>query len=585
MAHREPRDPQSEQARLVVATLVADGVTDVVVSPGSRHGPLLLALCEHGGPRLHECVDERAAAFFALGAARATRRPVALLCTSGTAGAHYLPAIVEAAHAFVPLLAITADRPASAQHAGASQTIDQRALYGRFVRASVELPEARPTEACARATRRLVREALRTARGPLPGPVHLDVHFDKPLEPRAASDETERAFATLCEALAQGHAALPPARMLPDPQAVRDVAALLARSRRPLLVAGPLAPGERLEAPIAELMRRLHAPLLAELTSQLAALATSRRFDLWLAHERARQRLRPDVVVQLGATPTSGQWDAWVGSLPADVALVLLCGHGPADPHGRATHVLYGEPRAALEGLLESLPSPQAHASGELRDVVRKCEVATERVVERELATAPFSEGHLARALLASLPPGSQLVVGNSLPIRDVDAFGGPAPEDLAVLSQRGTSGIDGLVAASLGAAAVTRRPTAAFVGDLSLLHDVGSLVLAQRLDVPLAIVVAANGGGRIFETLPVAHHRSTAPWIERWTTPQRWDIGQVARGFGVAHVVVEDEASARSGIGEAMRRPGATLVEARLAAHGAAAQRARVARTLSEVL
>ncbi|MCC6216283.1 MAG: 2-succinyl-5-enolpyruvyl-6-hydroxy-3-cyclohexene-1-carboxylic-acid synthase [Polyangiaceae bacterium] len=530
----------SAWARTFVAGLAHAGVRLAVVSPGSRSTPLVLALLEHGGIEVRVVLDERAAGFLAVGWAKVTGAPAALVCTSGSAGAHYLPALVEARHAGTPVVAVTADRPPEERGCGASQTIDQLGLFGAQVVAWHDLgPPERSAVALASAHTVAVRavcDALTFA-----GPVHVNAPFRKPLEPAEPTRE-ERALLPWVERIV----ARPPApgatgerRLAPD--ALAAVADALARAERPLVVAGPLAPAL---APSGRALHRLleaaDASVYAETASQLRhvperAAAPSRWLDdLGAVLEAAPPRDQlPDVVLQLGPMPVGAAWERCFSA--EELVRFVIAPAGWHDP----THAATAHFRADLEPALVALADRLSDAAR-----ARRIEAASPRPGLTDLAAAGraardgvalgaaagLGEGAAVRAVAASLRDGELLVVGNGLPIRELDRYAAGRALGLVVVSQRGAAGIDGLVAGGVGAALAARRPGTLLIGDLALLHDLGSLGLLASTGVPLRVVVIDNGGGRIFEELPVADHPRTRPHLAAWTTPHGLDLADAGR-------------------------------------------------------
>lgn len=552
-----PRNLLTAWSDALVRALWAAGVREIVASPGSRSTPFLLAAARHDGLRVHMIVDERSAAFFALGLARTTGRPPCLLCTSGTAPAHYYPAVIEASEASLPLVVLSADRPLALTRAGAPQTTDQTRLYGTHARFFADLGEPDPSETALRGLVQTVRRAVELSLGPDAGPVQLDARADKPLEPVPAATEAERALATRARAAADE--LTPAGRSWPRVAdgALDAVREALLHAERPVLYAGPLP----IDAPrdaILGLARRAGLTLLAEATSQLRfgprdGVHAADFFDWWLGDAPA-----PDVVIEVGATPTSGRYLAWLDGAPR-VRRFVLGGARFRDPSGTANAVVLGDLAELLGAIDVEARREGAFATADERASAR---------VEAAIAAAPFGEAAVVRRARARLGEGALFALGNSLPIRHADRYvrGGGTP--LRVLSQRGVNGIDGWIAGAAGAAMATGAPTLAVIGDVTFAHDVGSLAVAARATTPLVLLVLDNGGGRIFEQLPIA--RSDIDMM-LFTTPVALDSEAAARAFGVAHAEATDAASLDAALDAALARPGATVLRAVVPPHGAA--------------
>jgi 2-succinyl-5-enolpyruvyl-6-hydroxy-3-cyclohexene-1-carboxylate synthase len=552
-------------------------VVDVVVSPGSRSTPLVLALAAEPELRCHAVVDERSAAFFALGQARATGRPSALVCTSGTAGAHYLPAVVEAHASGLPLVVVTADRPWEAHDCGASQTIDQLKLFGTFVRHFGDVGHPDPSPAAMRALARAVAQAVSVALGPHPGPTHLNLRFRKPLEPvdAPAFEPWQGALDAIAD---RGAARVIAPRLEPARRAVDELVERCGRAERGLVVCGP-APAhgdlDALRAAVGELARRTGFPVLAEATSQLRfgslgpGVVACGPFDPLLRSRAVRERLAPDLVIELGAPATSTGW-ALLLEQHRSAARYVIAPHGFADPDGSATALVRAEPAALCGAVAERLPGRARHS--EWRAAWARLDALAARLVDRALDDGAFSEGLVTRRVVDAIPDGALLAVGNSLPVRHLDAYA-RRERPLPVLHQRGASGIDGLVAGTAGAATSAARPAALLIGDVSFLYDLSSLALAAQVRTPLVVFVVNNGGGRIFEQLPIVDVPGIEPEIvEHATTPHDTDFASAAKQYGVRYALPTSLAEVGVALDEAYAHAGCTLIEVKVASSGAIA-------------
>jgi 2-succinyl-5-enolpyruvyl-6-hydroxy-3-cyclohexene-1-carboxylate synthase len=567
----------TEFARLLMSSLADAGVRDVVVSPGSRSTPYVVAAVREPRLRCHSVIDERAAAFFALGQARVAGRPSVLLCTSGSAAAHYFPAVVEAAMAYVPLLVVTADRPPDLHDCHAPQTIDQVKLYGDYARGFFDLlPEG--SEDALRAVRRVAAQSTLTTRWPVPGPVHLNARAAKPLEPTAATTPEEKAFAEVARRVADEPltAAFGASTQPPD-EAVSHAAELCRSAKRGVIVCGPapVARAETREA-IAALARTAGFPVWAEATSQLRFSGGIENqvdaFDWLLRAPSLRDRVAPDFVLQIGAPPISSAWEARCRAIPR----IVLSSHGWQDPWSSARAILFGDDAASARALAASLDG--AAVRSEYAETLRAANARAWDAIDRDLANGTFHEGTAVREILERAPSGSLISLGNSLAVRLVDSYCKHGASELDVLSQRGASGIDGLVAGAVGASLQSDRPVTLLLGDVSLLHDLGSLSLTSRARAPLAIVVLNNAGGRIFEQLPISRAAGIEPEILDLTlTPHGADFRKAAALFALSYASAASGPDLASALGAAYGRNGPTLIEVTLRPHGAAEAQARI--------
>jgi 2-succinyl-5-enolpyruvyl-6-hydroxy-3-cyclohexene-1-carboxylate synthase len=561
---------QTLWAELVATTLADAGVVRCVISPGSRSTPLVAALAREPRLELTTLIDERAAGFFALGAARATGSPVALVCTSGTAAAHYLPAIIEASLAGVPLVALTADRPPELQDCGASQTIDQVKLYGDFVRGAIDLGPPSPGELALRAVRRKIVQAITLAAGPEPGPVHVQLPLRKPLEPAAPTSDAERALAGIAARLA-GPLHIAPPRLAPDPAAIAELAAAIAGELDGVIVAGALPAGfAASRAAVLALAARTGYPIIAEAGSQLRfgprpdGAVIIDHFDLI---PPAAQPL-PRLVLQLGAEPVAAAWPGWLGRLgDAGAARWVLAGPRWHDADSSARGVILGDVAAAIAALTTALDGADprtSDAAAAWRDAEAHAAAATAAALESH----PRSETAMLRAAIAAVPAGAAIQLGNSLPIRIVDHVpGGGAAR--TVLTQRGAAGIDGLIASAAGATSAG-APVLLVLGDVSFAHDLGGLLAARAARAPLAILVIDNRGGQIFAGLPIARAHQGAAFERHWLTVPELDPAAVAAALGARATTAVSPAAAATAIAAALAAPGVTVIHAPVTASGA---------------
>ena len=534
-------------ARALIDGLAAAGVTEAVISPGSRSTPLTLALLREPRIRCTITVDERSAAFFALGLGKARRHPALLVATSGTAPANWLPAVIEACQADVPLLLLSADRPPEIRGWGANQTVDQTGLFAAFVRAHHDLPapSLQPGQAFSpESAWRLAARVVEESRWPQPGPVHLNLPFHEPLIP--GDDIPPLATAPALH--------IAPPQTLPDAAGI-DALAERISGRPGLIVCGELPAGDAcrknaLFSALTVLSARLASPLLLEPLSGLrygphwASLSDGAlpctRYAQWSPEALAGER--PEWLLRIGPWPVTRA----LQSLAASAAWQALIDPTPAwhDPLQRLDLLLRADPLAACTALL-ARPLAPAPAAWRARLAALESRPPTSSPAARRIA-----------AVLAALPEATPLLVGNSLAIRELDHHGGWQHKTIDLFGNRGASGIDGQVSTAAGIAAARGR-CLALLGDLTTQHDLGGLALARGRS--LVVVTVNNGGGGIFDQLPQA---ALPEFIAGWRTPQTIDFAAAAATFGIAYRHAGDPETLQAAIAAAFADGGPHLIE-----------------------
>jgi 2-succinyl-5-enolpyruvyl-6-hydroxy-3-cyclohexene-1-carboxylate synthase len=544
-------------AAALVDELARGGVHHACVSPGSRSTPLALALARDDRITVHVHLDERSAGFFALGVAKATGGPVAVACTSGTATAELFPAIVEASQSRVPLVALTADRPPRLRGTGANQTIDQVNLYGGYVRRVFDAPT--PTDGRSRSvwaqTGRTAVEAASTHRGP----VHVNCPFEEPLTPGGAARtaRTPEDRDTVVGA-ADEHRVVPEVDGFFGGYGQRDGVILVGGLPHPTTLS-VLSLGTLLGWPV---MAEPLSGLRLDASDAGRALAAGQSLigDVdWL------DRHRPDVVLQVGATPTTRASQALVEA--SSTVVVLDRDHLDPDPEGHAESRIVADPERFAATAWDRRQERAVAAQGWL-EAWRAADLVARAAIDRALDRweEPF-EGRVARDVASFLPHGATLVIGSSTPVRDLDAFMAPrrppriwtAPDLLRVVGNRGASGIDGLVSTTLGVAAASPGPTVALLGDLSLLYDAGALLWSSRLGVDAVFVVLANGGGQIFSMLDQA---SLPEFRDLFLTPHPASVAAVCEAARAGHRLVEHAGDLTSSLERAIHDGGVQVIE-----------------------
>jgi 2-succinyl-5-enolpyruvyl-6-hydroxy-3-cyclohexene-1-carboxylate synthase len=521
------------------------GLRHACTSPGSRSTPIVLSLVRDPRIRTWSHIDERCAGFFAVGAAKASGRPVALTCTSGTAAANFAPAVIEAFQARVPLLVLTADRPSELREVGAGQAIDQLKLYGEAVKWFFEVGVYEASETSLRWIRQLACRTYWTALEGRPGPVHLNFPLREPL-------------------VLDGDLPADPVAGRPGgrpwvaraPSATRSTGHGRTLPARALVVAGRDERGD-LGSHAARLADRAGIPLLADpLSGARHGRSAIARYDLLLRSGAFATRMRPELIIRVGDLPTSKPLRSWLASLTGTEQLLLDPEAAWQDPDAAVTEIDFGDPGSALDAFtVAGAVDPEWLADWTAAD-----DAAT-RTIEEVLAGA-LCEPLVAARLGEWLAPETTLVVASSMPIRDVELY---FPARVALprtLSNRGANGIDGTISTAFGVAAVSAAPVVLLIGDVALLHDLGGLVASRRLGLQLTIVVINNDGGGIFHFLPVSSQRFA--FEEHVATPHGLSVESVATLYGLGYELPRSLDELRAAIDRVSGSRAAKLIEVR---------------------
>lgn len=537
-----------------VDELASSGLRHVVISPGSRSTPLAVLCAEHEKIKEWIVVDERSAAYFALGIAREKQEPVAIICTSGTAAANYYPAVVEAYQARIPLIVLTADRPHELRGTGANQTINQLNMYGHFVKYFQEMaiPDASPNMlnyVRARAAR-AVREAVSDRKGP----VHVNFPFREPLMPdirlenlwgKKSPDSYNVSY--------NGRKRL-------TEEALQQLGKKLVGKKNGLLVCGPQV-DKSLAPSICKLSESLQIPILADPLSQLRAGEHSKEniitmYDAIFKSAQLREKLKPDYIIRFGAMPISKSYLFFVEE-HEDVLQIVVDDHDEIrEPTNHRSEYIFAHGASFCTDLI-----PYVKGKDERSWLQKWQRLEAEVITEIEtLQSSLLTEGEAVYDVLRAIPEQSSIFIANSMPVRDLDTFFTATDKEIFVHANRGVSGIDGTVSSALGVAASSDNPVTLIVGDLSFYHDLNSLLIAKHYDIDLTIVLINNNGGGIFSFLPQAKEEKHFEVL--FGTPLDIDFAHAIKMYGGNYELTKNRQTYNESLERAYRNGGLNVIE-----------------------
>ncbi|WP_408868803.1 2-succinyl-5-enolpyruvyl-6-hydroxy-3-cyclohexene-1-carboxylic-acid synthase [Brochothrix campestris] len=538
-----------------IEEIVQAGVKEAVISPGSRSTPLAMLMAEHPTLKIYIDIDERSAGFFALGLAKASLRPVVLLCTSGTAAANYMPAVVEANLSNIPLVVLTSDRPHELRGVGAPQAIDQIHLYGHHVKEFVEmaLPEA-SAELLNYAKwqgARAVDIALKAPRGP----VHLNFPLRQPLmpllEPSPFSGEQKRHHVHIYSTNETVSSELL-AEML-----------TLCHGKKGLIVMGDLQVAPALAAQIVQLSHQLGFPVLADPLSQLRSFGQNEyqvidQYDSLFRFASVKEQVRAEVIIRMGAMPVSKFLSQYLETLVDARHIIIDPGSMWRDPIKAATDMVHCDETVFVEGLLASVD--QAQRDSEWYDQWQRLNRLSKTCMNQYLAAIEtLDEGKVVAQLQQHLPNEAALYVGNSMPIRDIDTFFIQTNKQVRIVANRGANGIDGNISTALGMS-VTQQPMYALMGDVTFYHDMNGLLMARTHQLNLTLIVINNNGGGIFSFLPQSE--SPRHFEQLFGTPTDISIEKAANLYDATYHAVQDWEDFQDTLDRAEHHKGLNIIE-----------------------
>jgi 2-succinyl-5-enolpyruvyl-6-hydroxy-3-cyclohexene-1-carboxylate synthase len=552
------------------------GLRNVVICPGARSTPLALTFAAQSELRVWMHIDERSAGFFALGMAKRLREPVALVCTSGTAAANFLPAIVEARLTHVPLLVLTADRPPELRDTGAPQAIDQNRLYGTHVKWFVEvaLPEA--SNEGLRSIRTLANRSVALTMAVPAGPVHLNMPFREPLTPESLPGQRLLAPELRERAAWSGRADGAPYVAVKDAplgiisdEDVRQLARRLGTISDGLIVVGPGVRPE-LAGPLLALAERLDYPILADPLSSLRSQSGHRHaehviasYDAFLRLDRVVARLKPQIVLRFGAMPTAKPFLLYLKHY-ADCPQIVIDGQSDwQEPTQYASELIHADPLNLCLAFEKILAEYVDFKRSSWLTTWQSIEQATRETLHAAIQTfESLFEGRIFTELATLLPEQATLYVGNSMPVRDLDTFFWQSEQAIHIMGNRGANGIDGVVSSALGASAAggQKKATVLVIGDLSFLHDLNGLLAAHLHKLNLTVILVNNDGGGIFSFLPQAAHPEY--FEQLFGTPTGLDFRPAIQMYGGSYTRINTWEEYREAVRKSIGQGGLHVVE-----------------------
>jgi 2-succinyl-5-enolpyruvyl-6-hydroxy-3-cyclohexene-1-carboxylate synthase len=532
-----------------IEELVGNGVDEVVISPGSRSTPLALLFAHHPEVKTYINVDERSAAFFALGVAKAKKKPVAILCTSGTAAANYYPAIIEARYAKVPLIVLTADRPHELREVGAPQAIDQLDLYGKHVKWTVDmaLPENSPS--MLEYARSSASRGIGLSLGEPRGPVHFNFPFREPLIPNLKG--VSYSTGSQMKRVLHGERSL-------SPSISQELQGILRNKERGLIICGPGLNSDSIDSIVA-FSEQFGFPIAADPLSQMRSGSHSKAhiidtYDTFLKIDEVKESLHPEIVIRFGAMPVSKPLMLFLKGLSEIPYWIVSPGEEWQDPISKGTEYIYCD-----EGLFcqSMIIEPSRDGSNDWINHWKNVNHSTKELLLK--GHHSWDEGMAVSDLIQHLPEKSNVFVSNSMPIRDIDTFFFSNNQSIGIYANRGANGIDGVVSTALGMS-TSSESMYLLIGDLAFFHDLNGLLVGKKYKLNLTIVVLNNNGGGIFSYLPQA---SEGEYFEElFGTPMDLDFSHAAKLYEAGYFRVESEEEFAHAVTEAQHRNGLKIIE-----------------------
>jgi 2-succinyl-5-enolpyruvyl-6-hydroxy-3-cyclohexene-1-carboxylate synthase len=540
-----------------VDELVQSGVTDVVISPGSRSTPIALLMAEHPKLEVTVLIDERSASFYALGLAKTTGKPVAVLCTSGTAAANYYPAIVEAFQARIPLLVLTADRPHELRDIGAPQAIDQIKMYGSYVKWFVEMSLPVDERSMIQYSRTMAARAIGTSVSAPGGPVHLNFPLREPLLPNLQAEDLWTRYGEANGSVIDVQVG----SYTINEERAAFFAQLFSQKKKGIIVCGEMPGRSDFSELVTELAEALQYPIFADPLSGLRTGSHAKEmvcegYDAFLRGEAVKDALEPEIIIRFGSMPVSKFLMQYISRATSADHIVIDGDGGWRDPTLQASFMVHCQEEVFCQKILPLIA--RRKESSWLQKIISVNE-RTKNLLSSPVKSDNLFEGYVITELQALLPEGSAIFVGNSMPIRDADTFFLSDDKDIKVLANRGANGIDGVVSTALAASKAFKR-LVLVIGDLSFYHDMNGLLAAKLLKLDVTIVLINNNGGGIFSFLPQSKIENHFEAL--FGTPMNMNFEHAAKLYDADYSLVESWEEFRSKFSGSMSHKGLQIIE-----------------------
>jgi 2-succinyl-5-enolpyruvyl-6-hydroxy-3-cyclohexene-1-carboxylate synthase len=554
-------------AQIFIDQLAALGVRYACISPGSRSTPLTYVLSKKRKIKSFINIDERSSAFFALGLAKSTGKPVIVVTTSGTAVAELYPAIIEAYQQRTPLIICTADRPPELIGTGANQTIHQHNIYKNHIRWFRDLGLPSIGETGFHHLQKIAIKAYQISLTEDRGPVHLNFPFRKPLEPFSYTDEvSKKIFQLKPQRITRNKSLYHNTTGNGLSKAFGRLTDELTKMEKGIIITGPMEYDRELIKDIKKLSALIKYPVFADGLSQLRCNAGKKdkniisNFNSILNSENFVRAHEPVIILQFGRTPTSSVLESFLKETNADRYLINKYGD-KFDPTRNAKAILASESKIFCENLSSSIQQKKItrHKSSWLKDFIYAEEIS-EKVKVGIIEKAKFpNEPYVINKIFKTVPSGSNIFIGNSLPVRDLDNFVNNTEKRFNIFFNRGASGIDGVTSTAFGIA-LSKKPTVLITGDLSFLHDLNALSIAVNYSIPLLMIVINNNGGGIFESLPIAG--KVKRFREYFIAPHNLELAAIVKSFGINHQLITNRSQLQSHLIKGLNKNSPSVLE-----------------------